>query len=300
VPRAVAVRFLARFEGPVSLKTLHDLVLDGSVLVRRAAVESIADFARIDSVEVLGTALNDVDQEVKLQAVRGLGRINDLSVVRHLTFVCGDANPNVKRAALLALARIHDPSVVPTLQMGLVDPDVMVRSTALRGMIESDPANGPMFFQSALMWLPAPFIRELADNLGKEAIPYVREAVRSDNPELRLLAESILEGAGAEGLDALKAIAVETTFPEIRERVVRFLFTRAGRDALPLTVRFLDEQGGPVGVKVAVLDGLGDQRNPEDAPMAEKAFLDTDERVRVAAALAYLKMFDARIPSLPF
>lgn len=295
--RAVGVRFVARFEGPVSLKTLHGLVLDGSPLVRLAAVESIADFARIDSVEPLGSALADVDKRVKVAAIRGLGRINDVSVIRHLTFVVGDPDPEVKQEALKALARIHDPSVVPTLQMGLVDPSVEVRTAALRGMMESDPLNGRMYFQSALLWLPPLVIREMADAMGKEALPYLLEAARTDSLETRMLALQILEGAGPEGLALLQQILAETPHAEVRERIATHLYKASGPAAVPLTQGYL-EQPGHAGVKVRVLEGLGRLRDEANAEMIEKRLLDTDERVRVAAALALLKVLVKSVPDL--
>jgi HEAT repeat protein len=295
--RAVGVRFVARFEGPVALKTLHGLVQDGSTLVRLAAVESIADFARIDSVEPLGTALSDVDKNVKIAAIRGLGRINDVSVIRHLTFVVGDPDPEVKQEALKALARVHDPSVVPTLQMGLVDPSVEVRTAALRGMMESDPANGRMYFQSALLWLPPMVIKELAAAMGKEALPYLLEAARTDSLETRMLALQILEGSGPEGIALLQQILAETSHAEVRERVAGFLFKATGAAAIPLTQGWL-EQPGNEGLKVRVLDGLGRLRDPVNVPLIEKRLLDTDERVRVAAALALLKVFVKSVPDL--
>jgi len=295
--RAVGVRFVAKFEGPVALKTLHGLVQDGSPLVRLAAVESIADFARIDSIEPLGTALSDVDKKVKIAAVRGLGRINDVSVIRHLTFVVGDPDPEVKQEALKALARVHDPSVVPTLQMGLVDPSVEVRTAALRGMMESDPVNGRMYFQSALMWLPPLVIQELATAMGKEALPYLLEAARTDSLETRMLALKILEGSGAEGLALLQQILAETPYAEVRERVAGFLYKSIGAAAVPLTQAWLDQPGNE-GMKVRVLDGLGRLRDQANVPLIEKRLLDTDERVRVAAAVALLKVFVKSVPDL--
>lgn len=295
--RAVGVRFVAKFEGPVALKTLHGLVLDGSPAVRLAAVESIADFARIDSVEPLGSALADVDRKVKIAAIRGLGRINDVSVIRHLTFVVGDPDAEVKQESLKALARIHDPSVVPTLQMGLVDPSVEVRTAALRGMMESDPVNGRMYFQSALLWLPPMVIKEMADAMGKEALPYLLEAARTDSLETRMLAVQILEGAGPEGVALLQQLLVETTHSEVRERIAGFLFKATGAAAIPLTQGYL-EQPGNEGVKVRVLDGLGRLRDEANVPLIEKRLLDTDERVRVAAALALLKVLVKSVPDL--
>jgi HEAT repeat protein len=297
--RAVGVRFLAAMEGPVSLKTLHGLVQDGSVEVRRASVKAIASFARVDSVDTLGTALNDVDLEVKIAAIQGLGRINDVSVIRYLTFVVGDRNPTVKREALMALSQINDPSVVPTLQMGLVDPSVEVRSAALKGMLLNDRSHGRMYFQSALMWLPAPMIRELADALGKEAVPYLAEALRSDNMDLRMLAKDILAVSGQEGADALKATLTITEYAILKQAIVDFLYESKQADAVALTKDLLEGEA-PVGVKVAVLRGLASLRDEATMPLLDKRLLDTAEVVRVAAGLAILQTLEPKVPFLRF
>jgi len=295
--RAVGVRFVARFEGPVALKSLHELVLDGSVVVRRAAVESIADFARVDSVESLGVGLNDVDKSVKLAAIRGLGRIQDTSVIRHLTFVVGDPDPEVKREALLALSGVHDPAVVPTLQMGLVDPSIEVRTAALRGMLESDPANGRMYFQSALLWLPPDAIRDIARVMGREALPYLREATRSDAVETRMLAVELLSEAGDDGLTLLAEAFGETIHEEVRERVARILLKAQGAAALPTVLGVL-EQPGHDATKLAILDGLARLRDVAQLEVVEKRMLDTAESVRVAAAFALLAILDPKVPVL--
>lgn len=297
--RAVGVRFVAKFEGPVALKSLHALVLDGSVVVRRAAVKAISEFARVDSVEDLGRALNDVDLPVKLAAIEGLGRINDTSVIRHLTFVVGDMNPKVKRAALLALARIHDPAVVPTLQMGLVDPSIEVRSAALKGMMESDPTNARMYFQSALLWLPPPVIREITDAMGAEALPYLKEAAKSDSIETRMLAIDILEDAGEAGLGVLKAVLAVSSHDEVKERVLGILFRVAPADAIALSQGSLEQPGHP-GVKVRILEGLSLQGSAEHLPAIEGRLLDTDEVVRVAAAAALLRLYSKSFPAISF
>jgi HEAT repeat protein len=178
--------------GALLKPTLAERVRDSDPQVRLAvaqALESLAD--ALDARELLRQATTDPSVFVRWTAARALGRsvpakpdpaavADDVNALAKLTV---DADPDVRTAALNALARFGPAARSAT---------DAVLAAASRGDIEPRVAGIKALGALRLQRVAAAGLTRFGAN-AKAALPELRKAVLSDDPELRLAAaEAIL------------------------------------------------------------------------------------------------------------
>lgn len=104
-------------------------------LVRRAVVETIAEFRTPMAQQVLEAGLNDENASVRIACCRALGRRGDSAAVGQLAQVLrSDAEQDVRLAAAEALGRIKSPEALQALVVALDDRDPALQYAGMQSM----------------------------------------------------------------------------------------------------------------------------------------------------------------------
>jgi HEAT repeat protein len=104
---------------------------DSDEIVRRKAIEALADLGDERDTPMLLEALKDVDDRVRLEAIYAVKYRLAPDMRDALIHACDDVDASVRRKAVEALAELEDERDTPLLLKALKDADSSVRLEAI-------------------------------------------------------------------------------------------------------------------------------------------------------------------------
>ena len=195
------------------------LIKDEDASVRKAAVGSLAKLRSATSIGHLVMALVDEDPDVRIAAVGALGAIGGDEVLNPLLLALKDEDPWVKCAALKSLGNLGDVTALPSIIELFESAEGLVMISALETMAQIGGETGVALVEKALdnpdeevvkaaidiltlhgeSWIHvyrekllshphwdvrSSFIKAMAAQLGKDALPYLRAALDTETDDL--------------------------------------------------------------------------------------------------------------------
>jgi HEAT repeat protein len=115
---------------PQCVDSIIPLVTHPHAFVRMAALRSLKELRRKDTLKPALEALQDQDASVRVQAVGVIGFLKIEESIPALTAATGDNDPYVRRAAVSALAFSQMKPAAESITKALGDSDWMVREMA--------------------------------------------------------------------------------------------------------------------------------------------------------------------------
>jgi HEAT repeat protein len=197
--RCAAAAALGAIAGPVDISILAAAVDDGTVAVRRAAVDALGQRGDIAAAPPLVDALRSDNQPgtVRARAAAALGALGDADqAVEPLIQALGQASDPVRLRAAEALGRIRADSAIAALESAAAsDSDVAVRAAAIDALAA---VGGPgvaalaRLARKAPASQRAPIVRALGRSEAEESIPYLATVAASGDAGERLTAVEAL------------------------------------------------------------------------------------------------------------
>jgi HEAT repeat protein len=290
--RAAAVYFIGRLKGNRALPQLHELLQDGSPIIRLRATQAIGELRQAESVSALADALrNDSDNEVKKEIVKALGSIAERSIVPVVSFLIFD--PVVRNEAIDALCKVRHRDAIATLRNVLQTQFTKEQRTkALRAIIRISPAEGYNVFKSCLGWIPERFLMEMAEELKGEFLSYLKLSMESINPRVRgeaVMAFRFMEPALEQKV--LEQQLFKAKDISLRVLILERLAELRKADSLKLLNAFLKDDNREL--RLAAIDLMSSlaTKESEEVKALRGMLLDPDETFRVAAGVALLNIF---------
>jgi hypothetical protein len=260
--KALAIDRMAEVAPPEEAARVgREYVVSENPYVRSAAMRTLKKVgpAAADAVGVLVPLLAGPNQFVQDDAARVLAEIGPAAV---LALVAALRDERTSEHASWALRWMEPPpaAAVPAVIEILRDPGSPVFKHALQ-VLRMGPA-------------------------ARDAVPTLIETLRHPDPDVRRPAVYILKGIGEDSA-AVRAALRERLGDEdryVREYAAEALATLAG--PTPEVLRLL--WAGQVGVRLAVVEGLGGWagRSPAAADALREAARDTNKKIAAAAAAA--------------
>ncbi|HEX6130966.1 MAG TPA: HEAT repeat domain-containing protein, partial [Actinomycetota bacterium] len=179
--RANAVASLARSGAPDALASIALRSADPSALVRRAAVDALAEMAMPTEAggHLVGPLLHDPDPVVSARAAGMFARAaRDPAAVSVLARLARHADAGVRAAAVRSMRGVDEPRLSEVVRAAATDPAAPVRAAAAHAAPSVDPAD---------------------------ALDVLVEALADDHPAVRRAAVDGLAELGAPALDPVLA-----------------------------------------------------------------------------------------------
>ena len=291
--RATGVFYLGWVSGPGRLKEMHTYLDDGIPAVRLAAARVLGAIQSPVSIQPIKEAIErEQNETVRLELIRSLAAIKDKRAYEALMFFTREKDGKVRRAVVRALAESGEAAVRPGLQNALNDNDPRIRAEAVRGFILSDIAQAVKVWERSLKWLPRGVTLDLTRELHKTMDGFLEIALFQAGKDENGLAlrEEALVGLhllpDAESR-VLHKVLNSSDDDELRIRMLQAVWQNEGKK-VAADVKSLALSSGPKA-RVAAIRLLGKLGNDKEAKDLLVKFLDdTDERIRVAAALTLL------------
>jgi len=294
--RAAAVYFLGRVKGNRALPKLHEMLRDGSPLIRMRAAQAIGDLRQAESVVFLADALrNDTDATVRKELVKALGKIAERAIVEEVAFLIFD--PVVRDEAIDALCGVRHAEAIPTLRNILQTQFTKEQRTmALKSIIRISPAEGYTVFKGCLGWIPEGFLDDMAKELKGDFVSYLKAALDSINERVRQEAVLAFRHLGGETeVKVLEQELFKAKDTRLRVLVLQRLAdikTEGGLDLLSAFFKDSNKELRLAAIRLAAA------RAVPESPAVEQLrgmLMDPDESFRVASAVALLDIFKAGV-----
>ena len=290
--RAAAVYFIGRLKGNRSLPQLHELLRDGSGIIRLRATQAIGELRQAESVPYLADALrNDSDNQVRIELVKSLGMIGDKSIVPVVAFLIFD--PVVRDEAIKALTMVNHRDAIPTLRNVLQTQfSKEQRVAALGAIIRISPAESFDTFKNCLGWLPEGFLPTMAKELKGDFLAYLKAAMESINERVRteaVLAFRFMEPELEQKV--LEQVLFSAKDTGLRVTILRRLSELRGQGSLDLVKAFFADENRDL--RLAAIDLAATYVAPasEETKALRSMLLDPDEAYRAAAAVSLLNIY---------
>ncbi len=287
--REAAVYFIPKLQGTRALPDLHKLLRDGAPSIRLRAAQAVGELRQAESVPFLDDALrNDTNVDVRRELVRALARIADRSIIPVVSFLIFD--PDVKTEAVKALCRVNHRDAIATLRNVLqAQFPSELRTLALKTIIRISPAEGLPVFQTCLGWIPEGLLMEMAEELGRDFLAYLRVAMASYNA--RVQREAILafrfmgEEVEMELLTSQLFLSRDTT---LRVEILRRIAQVKKQGALSILDAFLKDANRDLRLTAIAEIATLTEKGSEVEGKLRLMLMDPDDVYRVAAAKALL------------
>lgn len=290
--RAAAVYFIGRLKGNRSLPQLHELLRDGSGLIRLRATQAIGELRQADSVPYLADALrNDSDNQVRKEIVKALGMIGDKSIVPVVAFLIFD--PVVRDESIHALTLVNHRDAIPTLRNVLQTQFTKEqRTAALSAIIRISPSESFDTFKNCLGWIPEGFLGTMAKELKGDFLAYLKAAMESINERVRteaVLAFRFMEPELEQKV--LEKVLFSAKDTGLRVTILRRLSELRGQGSLDLVKAFFADDNR--ALRLAAIDLAATYVSPdsEETKALRSMLLDPDEAYRAAAAVSLLNIY---------
>jgi HEAT repeat protein len=186
--RTAAVASLARVDLPQALGHLVMALADEEPQVRIAAALALGELGGSEVLEPLLLALNDSDPWVQTAALKGLAALGDAAALPGVTALLAEANGPVLIAGLSALAAVGGAGSLAPVRAALADGDEEVVQAAI-GILAGTGSDWIPEYREALIGHPhwgvrRSFVRAMAQLLGAQALPYLKEALAKESDPL--------------------------------------------------------------------------------------------------------------------
>lgn len=291
--RATGVFYLGWVSGPGRLKEMHTYLDDGIPAVRLAAARVLGSIQSPVSIMPIKEAIErEQNDNVRLELIRSLASIKDKRAYEALMFFTREKDGTVRRAVVRALAESGEAAVRPGLQNALNDNDSRIRAEAVRGFILSDVAQAVKVWERALKWLPRGVTLDLTRELNKTMEGFLEIALfqaGKDENGIALREEALvgLHLMPEAETRVLHKVLNTSDDDELRIRMLQQLWLNEGKK-VAADIKSLALSSG-VRARVSAIRLLGKLGGDKEAKELLVKFLDdTDERVRVSAALTLL------------
>jgi len=290
--RAAAVYFLGKLKGNRALPQLHDLLRDGSPLIRQRAAKAIGELQQADSIPALSDALrNDNDVAVKKELIQALGNIGERGIIDVVSFLIFD--PSIRDEAVVALCSVRHRDAIGTLRNVLQTQFTkQQRTEALKSIIRISAAEGLTIFKGCLGWLPEGFMEEMAEELKGEFLAYLKAGMQSINERVRSEAVLAFKHMGVElELNVLEKQLFSSKDNRLRVLILTRLAQIKKETSLDLLKAFFKDENR--GLRLASFRLVSKYARPGAAVVEplRGMLLDPDETYRVAAAVALVNIY---------
>lgn len=222
---------------PRAIEALIRSLCDESWTVRKNAAEALERIGE-PAIEPLTTALTDENKDVRYWSTRVLGKIGSKSIQPVLRLL-KDSDTEVRHLSKKILANIGHSAIEPLVEILRTSTDRDMRKNAAEalGEIGSLEAIEPLILTLAdASW----FVRKTAADaiiaLGRDVIPYLTDALSTDNEDIQYWVTATLGTIGKEAVYPLIDVLRNG------EREMRYFAAEAlGRIADPIAVNQLVE-----------------------------------------------------------
>lgn len=289
--RAAAVRVIGRVKGRSALDTLHSLLGDGAPIVRREAAKAIGDIGQRMSLDPVAGALDrEVDPATKIALIETLGAIRAPAAAPRLQMYIYDVETAVRRAVVDSLVAIRHEDTAAFLGQFLDNErDAGIRRTALYGLLELGPKRNLQAFHRAIGWIGAKEMHALVKTHKAAMLEHLKLALASDRDELRSVAFDALQYLSKkQRTDLYSELALKSPRADLRVSALQALVDLQGSKARDVLTGLVTDRDMPV--RVAAVEQLGLLRDKRAAPQLIQLLNASEERVRVAAAAAVLRL----------
>jgi len=288
--RAAAVYFLGEVLGREAIPHLHKLMNAGAEIVRKSAISAIGRLGQRESIPLLRDALSrETKREWQVLLIEALAAIKDAEIIPVVRFYISDGDATVKLAALKALAAVPDKSSLPDLELAARDRVKEVREFALLTMVDQDPEGRFVQFEKALEWLDLYAFNTFVKRHGDLARRHVVAALSHQRDDLRSAAFRAIDLFSPNvQLEVLAGLVANSQRPPQRMAALNAIVKLQQKKAIDLLVSL--SAGGDDLMRVRAIAHLG-RLGYKGAEGDLLGWLDDpNERIRVAAAAAVLKL----------
>ncbi|HRZ86390.1 MAG TPA: HEAT repeat domain-containing protein [bacterium] len=298
--REIAIYTLGKLKYGGGVEPLHRaLEGDAETKNRLLAAQSLGEIGLPASVEALGkTIARDPDPAVRAMAIASLENINDKRCADMIAGALTQRDPDVRFVAACALGRLHDVRAITLLPIFAAARSGSPEGAYAEGLLSGfkDPESVKKYigmFKSAPDKNVTMMTVRILSGIGMDAAPLLREALGSDNPNVRVGALMALRNIGdRESAPAVRKLLVEDPVDVVRAVAVSFCMQMpAAQDAESL-VRALKDQNAEIRIMTAIALGmLGEAKTA--APVREALVKETDVKARTSMVIALGKLHDA-------
>jgi HEAT repeat protein len=277
--RLTVVQKLAHSDSPESVGPLVFALQDRAAAVREAAALGLGKFMNRTAVSPLMERLRDPAPEVRAAAAEALGRTGDPVAVNAMVGLLLDPAVTVRGAASLALEKLgwhpgdDSQRVLQILAMGRTGAAAALGAEAVEPLIEimrTGSANKQF---------------EAVKALGQIEDPRVKmamvEALRKDNPAIRIAALGTLERFGEASLLSTLERYLNDSNPSVRGAAVEAVRSCGRGKAVPALLRMLKDSSWEV--RQAAVKALGILADPVAVDGVATLLNDRDRDVRETA-----------------
>lgn len=186
--RTAAVASLARVGLPQAVGHLVMALVDEESQVRIAAALALGELGGAEVLEPLLLALNDSDPWVQTAALKGLTALGDAAALPGVTALLAGARGPVLIAGLTTLAAVGGAGSLAPVRAALGDGDEEVVQAAI-GILAGTDSDWITEYRDALIGHPhwgvrRSFARAMAEALGVQALPYLKDALAKETDPL--------------------------------------------------------------------------------------------------------------------
>jgi HEAT repeat protein len=230
----VLYSILGYIGGPAAVQALLGYLRDSDPEIRSSATYALGSTKDIGAVPTLREAMNDQDVKVRQGVTRALRECGGATTVQDLLDLLHDPEGDVRHSAAVGLAEICAlkplPAVVEAVILRLIDalihaiddPNGQVMAFASKALDNLADARAIPGLIDAL-GQPGAYIegiKRVLENLGKIALPAVRQAMNDSNELVRLTAlEFIYKFGDAEDAQSV-AERLRDANPDVRLRAM--------------------------------------------------------------------------------
>jgi HEAT repeat protein len=211
--------------GEPAVTALVEALKDDAPLVRRAAVEALAELKGVHAIQWLAEMLRDEKIGVREATVRTLGKLGDARTIPSLIEALKDSSREVRLAAVEALQKFQDERVVAALMEALKDRSKVVRIAAARALGNLGDRRAVLSLLEALndkdTWLRVAVIEALGKLNDERAITPLLEALMDETSQVRQAAMDALLSIGKPAVVPLLDMLEKTGLAAAGETLLR-------------------------------------------------------------------------------
>jgi HEAT repeat protein len=288
--QAIAVYYMGLVEKGRVLNDLHRDMTHGNEKVRIAAIRAVGRIGSRDSISHLSQAMDNAQSsEARIAVAEAVAQIQDKDVVPVVTFWISDRNAEVRKWAIVALTRVQHKDAVPSLRIAMTDRDLGARAQAVEAILRLDKTAGLGAFRTALPWISVERLQHLASVLKGEFSPYVDMMLTSPRTEVWQLALAMLQNDRGREVTLITAALDRTRNVNLKIAILTRLVARNANATVDRLTK-LSGSANSLVLRTAALELLGRTRAKKVSPLLKEALYDQEERVRLSAAVALLRL----------
>ena len=295
--RVAAIETLPYLDAPDSISRLVNALHDSSPKVRAAVARGLAQIDRDTAYEPLLIALNDSDDWVQYYAVRSIGSLRYRAAVVPLTqLMQAHISFSVRLAAIEALGKIGDGEAV----------------TALMGLVHSTATDND---------LDRAILTALGQTTHSHALTFLLNALKSPDPERRLVVLQALSQQSERVVESLQWVAATDETTRVREAAIAALARFKTPETIAALIELTINRGSrdvcintlaqlPASCLVMLADGLHHAhpevrhamvkvltrlKHPQASQYLYQSLIDTNESIRLAVMVSLAQLGNYQI-----